>query len=153
MNLFFLYLAICAVPAIAGVLFKPGAWYRDLDKPSWTPPDKLFPVIWAALYLLMSLAAARIAEQPDNELALGLWSLQIIISTLWSAVFFGKQRIKAGALVIVALWFAVLATTLSFLRLDALSAVMMAPYLAWGTFALALNLSVLKRNPGTGQNV
>jgi benzodiazapine receptor len=78
---------------------------------------------------------------------LGLWSLQIIISTLWSAVFFGKQRIKTGALVIAALWFAVLATTVSFLRLDTLSAVMMAPYLAWGTFALALNLSVLKRNP------
>ena len=147
MGLFFLYLSICAVPAVAGVLFKPGAWYRDLDKPSWTPPDKLFPVIWAMLYVLMSLAAARIAQQPDNELALGLWSLQIIISTLWSAVFFGNQRITAGALVIVALWFSVLATTLAFLRLDTLSAVMMAPYLAWGTFALALNLSVLKRNP------
>ncbi len=152
MSLFFLYLAICAVPATAGVLFKPGAWYRDLDKPGWTPPDKLFPVIWALLYVLMSLAAARIAQQPDNELALGLWSLQIIISTLWSAVFFGQQRIKIGALIIVALWVAVVATILSFLQRDILAAVMMAPTLAWGTFALALNLSVLKRNPVAAAN-
>ncbi len=147
MTLFPLYLAICAVPAAAGLLFKPGAWYRDLDKPGWTPPDKLFPVIWAALYVLMSLAAARVAMQPDNELALGLWSLQITISTLWSAVFFGLHRIRAGAVVIALLWAAVLATTLAFLAHDVLAAIMMVPYLAWGALALALNLSVMRRNP------
>lgn len=147
MTLFPLYLAICAVPAAAGLLFKPGAWYRELDKPGWTPPDRVFPVIWAVLYVLMSLAAARVAMQPDNDLALGLWSLQITISTLWSAVFFGLHRIRTGAVIIGLLWLAVLATTLAFLRHDALSALMMAPYLAWGTFALALNISVMRRNP------
>lgn len=147
MTLFPLYLAICAVPATAGLIFKPGAWYRDLDKPRWTPPDRLFPVIWAVLYVLMSLAAARVATHPDSALALGLWSLQITVSTLWSAVFFGQHRIQAGAVIIAVLWVAVLATTLAFLGHDLAAALMMVPYLAWGTFALALNLSVLRRNP------
>ncbi len=147
MTLFPLYLAICAVPAMAGILFKPGAWYRDLDKPGWTPPDLLFPVVWAVLYVLMSLAAARVAVQPGNELALGLWSLQITISTLWSAVFFGLHRIRTGAVIIAFLWVAVLATTVAFLVHDSIAALMMVPYLAWGTFALALNVSVLWRNP------
>ncbi|WP_371038601.1 MULTISPECIES: TspO/MBR family protein [unclassified Rhodosalinus] len=150
MTLFPLYLAICAVPAAAGMMFKPGAWYRDLDKPGWTPPDMLFPVIWAVLYVLMSLAAARVAMQPDNDLALGLWALQITISTLWSAVFFGLHRIRTGAVVIALLWAAVLATTLAFLAHDTLAALMMVPYLAWGSFALALNLSVMRRNPERG---
>ena len=149
MTLFPLYLAICAVPAAAGILFKPGAWYRDLDKPGWTPPDRLFPVIWAVLYVLMSLAAARVAGQPGNEVALGLWSLQIAISTLWSAVFFGLHRMLAGVVIIALLWLAVLATALAFLRLDTVAAVMMVPYLLWGTFALALNLSVWRRNSQT----
>lgn len=91
------------MPAVAGVLFKPGAWYPELDKPNWTPPDLLFPVIWAVLYVLMSLAAARVAERPDTELALGLWSMQITISTLLSAVFFGSHRIRAGAVIIACL--------------------------------------------------
>ncbi|WP_397543862.1 tryptophan-rich sensory protein TspO [Roseovarius salis] len=147
MTLFPLYLAICAVPAAAGLLFKPGAWYRDLDKPGWTPPDKLFPVIWAVLYMLMSWAAARVAMQPGSAFALGLWSLQIAISTLWSAVFFGLHRIRAGAVIIALLWVAVLATTLAFLTHDTVAALMMVPYLAWGTFALALNISVMRRNP------
>lgn len=147
MTLFPLYLAICAVPATAGLLFRPGQWYRDLDKPSWTPPNRLFPVIWAVLYVLMSLAAARIAMQPGNDLALGLWGLQITISTLWSAVFFGQHRIRTGAVIIAVLWVAVAATTLAFLQHDVLAAVLMLPYLAWGTFALALNVSVRRRNP------
>lgn len=147
MTLFALYLAICAVPAAAGILFKPGAWYRDLDKPGWTPPDLLFPVIWAVLYVLMSIAAARVAVQPGSQVALGLWSLQITTSTLWSAVFFGLHRIRAGAVIIAVLWAAVLATTVAFWVHDRIAAVIMVPYLAWGSFALALNLSVLRRNP------
>lgn len=146
MTLFAIFLATCAVPAAAGILFKPGSWYRDLDKPDWTPPNRLFPVIWATLYTLMSLAAARIALQADNDPALALWGLQITISTLWSAVFFGQHRILAGAVIIALLWMSVLATTVAFARLDALAAGMMVPYLAWGTFALALNISVWRRN-------
>ncbi|MEQ8602091.1 MAG: TspO/MBR family protein [Marivibrio sp.] len=145
--MFILFLAICAVPAAAGLFFKPGRWYRDLEKPSWTPPDWVFPIVWAALYLLMSWAAARVAMQPDNDVALGLWSLQITVSTLWSAVFFGQHRIKAGAAIIIVLWLAVAATTAAFLAHDRLAAVLMTPYLAWGSFALALNLSILNRNP------
>ena len=147
MSLFPLYLAICAVPAAAGILFKPGAWYAALDKPPWTPPDRLFPVIWAVLYVLMSLAAARVAGLPGSDLALGLWALQIAVSTLWSAVFFGQHGMAAGAVIIAILWAAVLATAVAFWRLDPVAGLMMVPYLAWGSFALALNLSVWRRNP------
>ncbi|TCP60574.1 TspO/MBR related protein [Rhodovulum bhavnagarense] len=146
MTLFPIFLATCAVPAAAGILFKPGQWYRDLDKPSWTPPNRLFPVIWAILYTLMSLAAARVATLAGNDLAMALWGLQITINTLWSAVFFGQHRIFGGAIIIALLWAAVLATTVAFAALDPLAAVMMVPYLAWGSYALALNISVWRRN-------
>mgnify|MGYP006281253637 CR=1 FL=1 len=110
-------------------------------------PDRLFPVIWAVLYVLMSLAAARVATTPDSAFALGLWALQITISTLWSAVFFGLHRIRTGAAIIAVLWLAVLATTVAFLSHDTVAALMMVPYLGWGSFALALNVSVMRRNP------
>lgn len=146
MTLFPLFLATCAVPAAAGILFKPGAWYRGLDKPDWTPPNRLFPIIWAVLYTLMSLAAARVASHADNDLALALWSLQITINTLWSAVFFGLHRMLGGVVIIALLWVAVLATTVAFWAHDVLATLMMVPYLAWGSFALALNVSVWLRN-------
>lgn len=146
MTLFPIFLLTCAVAGAAGVLFKPGQWYRDLDKPVWTPPNWLFPVVWAVLYVLMSLAATRVATLPGSELALGLWGMQITINTLWSAVFFGLRRMLAGAVVIALLWAAVLATTLAFWTHDVVAALMMIPYLIWGTYALALNVSVWLRN-------
>ena len=151
MTLFPLFLLTCGVAAAAGVLFKPGQWYRDLDKPIWTPPNWLFPMVWAVLYVLMALAATRVASLPGTELALVLWGLQITINTLWSGVFFGLHRMLAGAVIIAILWVAVLATTLAFWTHDAISALMMVPYLIWGTYALALNTSVWLRNRSSGQ--
>ena len=146
MSLFPIFLLTCAVAGAAGVFNRPGQWYRDLEKPSWTPPDWLFPIVWAVLYVLMALAATRVAGMPGAELALALWGLQITLNTLWSGVFFGLHRILAGAVIIALLWLAVLATTLAFWTHDTAAALMMVPYLVWGTYALALNTSVWLRN-------
>lgn len=148
MTLLPLFLLNCAVAGAAGVFFRPGQWYKDLDKPNWTPPNWLFPVIWVALYVLMALAAARIAALPDNDLALGLWGLQITINTLWSGVFFGLHRMLTGAIIVLGLWLAVVATTVMFWALDVWAGLMLVPYLIWGSFALALNTSVWLRNRG-----
>ena len=148
--MFYIFLAVfvatCAVPATAGALFKPGQWYRDLDKPAWTPPNLFFPIIWAVLYVSMSVAAARVATNGGSTIAIALWGLQIGINTLWSSVFFGLHRILSGLVIIGLLWLAVVATTLAFLAFDTLAGVLMAPYLAWGTYAFTLNFSVWLRN-------
>lgn len=146
--LFVIFLATCAVPGAAGALFRPGPWYRGLDKPAWTPPDRLFPIIWAVLYLSMSVAAARVGMYEGSVVAIALWGLQICINTLWSAVFFGLHRILAGVIIIGLLWLAVVATTLAFATHDGIAAWLMVPYLAWGTYAFALNVSVWQRNRG-----
>jgi len=143
---FAVFLATCAVAGSSGVLFKPGAWYRGLDKPSWTPPDIAFPLVWSVLYLLMAIAAARVATHDGSALALALWALQICLNTLWSGVFFGLHRMRTGAIVLLLLWVAVAATVTAFYRHDAIAAALMLPYLAWGSYALALNLSLLRRN-------
>ncbi len=145
--LFFVFLATCAVAASSGVLFKPGAWYRGLDKPGWTPPNIAFPIVWSVLYLLMAIAAARVAGHPGSALALALWSLQICLNTLWSGVFFGLHRIRAAAIVIGLLWVALAATIMAFAAIDGLAAALLVPYLIWGSYAFALNLSILARNP------
>ncbi|MCC5976794.1 MAG: tryptophan-rich sensory protein [Salinarimonas sp.] len=145
--IFFVFLATCAVAASSGVLFKPGAWYRGLDKPAWTPPNLAFPIIWSVLYLLMAIAAARVAGHPGSALALALWSLQICLNTLWSGVFFGLHRMRAAAIVIGLLWLALAATIIAFWRHDGIAAALLVPYLIWGSYAFALNLSIWRRNP------
>jgi translocator protein len=145
-SLFFTYLAACGAAAATGAMFQPGEWYRGLNKPSWTPPDWLFPVAWTTLYLCMSWAAMRVAGLPGTGQALALWSVQIALNTLWTPVFFGLQRMGAGLVVLVCLWLAVLATTVAFWGHDGVAGLLMVPYLVWVSVAGALNYSVWSLN-------
>ncbi len=149
--LFAVFLAACIAAGTTGAMFEPGAWYRSIAKPRWTPPDWVFPVTWFALYICMSLAATRVAMTPDAGLALALWSLQIALNTLWTPIFFGLKRLGAALVVIVALWLSVAATLLAFWQIDVIAGVLFVPYLVWVSIAGALNLSVWWMNRGAVQ--
>lgn len=146
-TLFFTFLAACGAAAATGALFSPGAWYRSLHKPVWTPPDWLFPVAWTTMYLCMSAAAARVAVLPDAGQALALWSVQIAFNALWTPVFFGLKRMGAGLVVVLCLWVAVALTLVALWRLDWIAGLLFAPYLTWVTVASALNATVWRMNP------
>ncbi len=146
-SLFAVFLAACAAAALTGILFKPGRWYESLAKPSWTPPDWLFPIAWTILYILMALAAARVASLGVAPLALALWALQITLNAVWTPVFFGLGRIGTGAAIIGALWLAVLATLVTFWQADMAAGWMLAPYFVWVTYAGALNVAIWRLNP------
>lgn len=146
-GLFLTFLAACGGAAATGAMFQPGPWYDALQKPSWTPPNWLFPVAWTTLYLLMSLSAMRVAQLPDAGQALAFWAMQIAFNTLWTPVFFGLRRMRAALVVMAFLWLSVAATTLAFWQMDWLAGLMFTPYLLWVSVAGALNFSVWRLNP------
>ncbi len=146
--LFGIYLLACGAAATTGALFSPGEWYESLKKPSWTPPNWLFPVAWTTLYLLMAASAARVSGLEGASYALAFWAVQIAFNTLWTPIFFGLRRLRAAMVVMVGLWLSVAATTWAFFALDLWAGLMFVPYLAWVTVAGALNFWVMRHNPG-----
>ncbi|MFD1341216.1 tryptophan-rich sensory protein TspO [Litorisediminicola beolgyonensis] len=145
--LFAIFLAACFAAGSTGGLFPPGEWYRKLDKPSWTPPDWVFPVTWTTLYLCMATAGARAALADGNAVAVALWSLQIALNGLWTPVFFGLRKLKLGLVVLGCLWISVAATLVALWQVDWIAGALFVPYLVWVSIAGALNASVLRRNP------
>ena len=125
----------------------PGAWYRALSKPSWTPPDWVFPVAWTVLYLSSAVAAARVAPMEGAAYGMAFWAMQIAFNTLWTPVFFGLRRIRAAFFIMLGLWIAVAGTLLAFFQLDWIAGALFVPYLIWVSIAGALNASVWMRNP------
>jgi tryptophan-rich sensory protein len=144
---FIVFFAACIAAGSTGAMFSPGEWYEKLSKPSWTPPNWVFPVTWSVLYILMAWSAWRVATIDGNALAMAFWALQIALNTLWTPVFFGLRKMRAAMIVISALWVSVAATALAFWQLDPVSGLMLVPYLVWVTIAAALNFSVWRRNP------
>ena len=126
------------------------AWYPSLRKPSWNPPNAAFGPVWTVLYLAMAVAVWLVWRTGnDVAVAVTLFAVQLALNVAWSVVFFGRRQLQAAFAVIVALWFAIAATLVVFASIDALAAALLAPYLAWVTFASFLNAAIARLNPAS----
>ncbi len=144
---------ICQSAGIIGSLFTIPAietWWVTLSKPWFTPPGWVISVIWIILYTLMGISAFWIwkggIERREVKTAVGVFGFQLLLNGIWTPVFFGLKNLLLGLAIIVALWFAILATIVLFYRISRKSGIILIPYLAWVTIATLLNYSVFLLN-------
>ncbi|MFT4096170.1 MAG: TspO/MBR family protein [Rhodoblastus sp.] len=125
-------------------------WYATLEKPWFTPPNWVFGPAWTVFYIAIAYAFWRILtlDRPlaDKRAAILVFLVQIFLNGLWSVVFFGIRSPGGGLIVIAALWIAIAANIFAFGKLDRLAAWLLVPYLAWVSFAAALNTGVYLLN-------
>jgi tryptophan-rich sensory protein len=71
-----------------------------------------------------------------------LWITQLLLNWAWTPIFFGAHLLWPGLAVVATLAAVILAFIVATWCRDRLSALLMAPYLAWVSFASLLNLSL-----------
>lgn len=141
--------AVTFATAYFGSRYKPDLWYRRLNKPEWTPPKKVFPTVWTALYALMSLGAWRVFQKgglKNAKAPLAAYAGQLAANGAWSYLFFGKHKVKGAMADVLGLLSGVAATTFLFWKKSSLAGALMLPYLAWTLFATALNAKIWRMN-------
>jgi translocator protein len=150
------YIGLAFSAGAAAAIFSPGGsaraaeWYAMLLKPAWSPPNRWFGVAWAALYLLMGTAAWLVWRERYHRkraTALTAYAIQLLLNASWAPLFFGAKNIGAGLFVAVALWLTIIWTVREFAAVRAAAAWLLAPYVIWASFAMALNLSIWRLNP------
>ncbi|MDQ1117943.1 benzodiazapine receptor [Pseudoxanthomonas winnipegensis] len=137
-----------AIGAAASV--QAATFYATLAQPSWAPPAAVFGPVWSVLYVLMGIAAWlvwRCGGWAAQRRALTVFVAQLALNALWSWLFFGWHLGAAAMLDIVVLWVLIVVTVAMFWRARPLAGVLLLPYLAWVTFASALNYAVWQLNP------
>lgn len=147
------FLALClAVAALGGMITRPSldGWYAALEKPAFTPPDWVFPVVWNAIFVLMAVAGWRVWRSPRSRVrqrALRLFWVQLGLNLLWSALFFGLHGIGLALIEVVVLLAVLVWTADVFRRCDRWAGWLFLPYVLWVAFATALNTGVWWLNP------
>jgi tryptophan-rich sensory protein len=137
-----------AVGVLSGLATARGVqdWYPTLVKPSFNPPSWVFGPVWTVLYIMMGLAAFLVWQKglatDFVRTALALFILQLVLNGIWSILFFGLRAPGWAFVEIVVLWVAIFLTLIYFWRVTAPAGILLAPYLAWVSFATVLNGSI-----------
>lgn len=143
------FMAACFLAALTGAWFRPGQWYERLKKPSWQPPNRLFAPVWTLLYVMIAVAGWLIWREVGfarAALPLVMYALQLILNAAWTPLFFGLHRPDLAFIDIVLVWVSIVATIALFYPIHLAAALLLVPYLAWVTFASALNFAVWRLN-------
>lgn len=147
------FVALVGAVAFAAGQFMPGPWYASLAKPSWTPPNWLFGPVWGVLYLMIAIAGFLVWQRRDGEMveervvtARWLWVAQLVLNGLWSPIMFGAHNISLALAVIVMMWLSIAGFIAKAWPQRKIAALLFVPYLAWVSFATALNFAIWRMN-------
>ena len=143
---FAIFFLIVLAAAASGAIFKPGAWYRDLRKPPWTPPDWAFPVVWSVLYFMIATAGYIVWMADPSSPAMALWVAQLVLNAAWSWLFFGRRDMVIALADVAGMWLCILGFIIAAWPLAPIASLLFMPYLVWVGVASALNLRVWQLN-------
>ena len=150
----FVSLIICQLAGVIGSLFTTPAiptWYATLVKPTFNPPNWVFAPVWTTLFLLMGISAFLVWRKgtgnPQVNLALRFFIIQLVLNSIWSVLFFGLKSPILGFVEIILLWTFILLTILYFFKISRMAGILLLPYILWVSFAAVLNFSIWRLNP------
>lgn len=123
------------------------SWYPSLSKPSWNPPALVFAPVWTVLYILIGVSAWRVWLSGSFWGAPAvIFALQLALNLAWSWIFFYQRQPGLAFFEISLLLLSIVATIVTFGRIDRLAGWILTPYLLWVMFATVLNFSIWKLN-------
>ena len=147
---FIIFLAInFAVLGIGSWLMQNGPtteWYLQLNKAPWTPPGWIFGVAWITIMLCFSFYMTFLYEIENTAILKLLFVLQVLLNVSWNYIFFNKQSIGGGLLVIIMLTLVVFYLLITYFKALDLKNLFILPYGIWLMIATSLNLYIYLKN-------
>ena len=135
---------------VGGLMTPIDAWYRNLRKPPWQPPNWAFGPAWT---IILGLAAwsgvtAWNAAATDTQRAtvIILFASNAICHFKWSPLFFKLRRPDWALIEVFFLWASLVAMVVMLWPISPLASLLIWPYLAWVSFAAFLNWTIVKLN-------
>jgi len=145
-RIFFFFLPL-ALGIIVSLITIPFFNFKDLNKPVFTPPQFVFPIVWTIFYLILGFAYVRLFEdQTGKRSEKVLYFLGLFANLAWPILFFIFRLLKFSSIWLVALIFLVGYFIKKTYQRDKLVTILLILYFLWLLFAFVLNISVAALN-------
>ena len=132
---------------------KPTNWYSQLIKPSWAPPSWVFGPVWTVLYIIIAVSFGTVFYKAFNLQLSWLVALPFVLNLIFNFAFapiqFGlKNNLLAAMDILLVVSTLLWALSALWIAASDLRWVVYAniPYLLWGTFATAVQLTITYKN-------
>ena len=139
------------IPLAVGVLsslLSGSMAYSAFNKPSFSPPSYLFPIVWTVLYILMGISSYIIysSNSPDKRKALTTYAIQLFFNFFWSILFFCLSQYLLAFVWLILLIVLIVVMIYQFYQIQPVAAYLQIPYLLWCLFAAYLNFTIYMLN-------
>ena len=83
------------VGGLSGFIIREGIKFynQNVNKPSFSPPSILFPIVWTILYTLMGISSYIVFESQSElrKKSLVVYGIQLLINFIWPIIFFNAK--------------------------------------------------------------
>ncbi|MFH1711586.1 MAG: TspO/MBR family protein [Nanoarchaeota archaeon] len=139
-------IVILGFVGLTGSLFTQqsvGSEWYDSIKPSITPPDWVFPVVWNVLFFLIAVSlyfAFQASKSVEKKKMTALvYGINFYLNLIWSMLFFGFRNPLAAFYQIGLLWISIAFMIIYTWKIDRKASLLLVPYFLWVSFACYLN--------------
>ncbi len=145
-----------AAAAVAGAMSSSEGvrgWYTTIRKPSYVPPNAVFPIAWTTLYADIAVTSAAAIDRlradgrrGEANAYIAALGVNLVLNGGWSWVFFTKRRLGVATLAAAALAASSVDLTRRAAAADLKLGAALAPYPAWCTFATVMSGDIWRLN-------
>ncbi|MBU3874548.1 tryptophan-rich sensory protein [Faecalicatena sp. AGMB00832] len=137
-----------AVGSISALLSGNMSQYSTLNRPAFSPPALVFPIVWTILYILMGISSYLVykTDDPQKSKALRIYILQLVFNFFWSILFFGFSQYLLAFFWLLILILLIIIMIYRFYQVSPLAAYLQIPHLFWCLFAAYLNFMIFLMN-------
>ena len=154
---YFLIPLVTIITALSGSLVTTNNldwYYTSLNLPYWTPSGSVIGTAWTIIYILTTLSAIIVYLKIFRSKKLKSKRYPITVAFLanaflnyyWTYLFFGQHLIGVSLLEIILLAVSIAVLIYLIEPISRLSSILLAPYLAWVTFATYLTYLIYTLN-------
>lgn len=141
--LFVSFFAIVLVAGVGSVFTSRGtdsAWF-DAIRPSITPPDFVFPIVWNVLFFMIALSLyfSLKGSGEDSGVVWLAFGANFIFNILWSFFYFYLKMPFVSFIDILFVWATILLAIFVSKKFSKVAPWLLVPYLLWVSFAAILN--------------
>ncbi len=146
-----------AIPLITTATISAGSWvtsagmnwYKTINLPEFTPPGSFIGTVWTILFILATISALIVWNKiaGKRKIIIGFaFILNALLNVGWSVLFFGLHLVGPAIYEAALLGVSVLVLMILVWRTSKTAAWLLAPYLAWVSFATFLTYTIWSLN-------